>query len=705
MLKEIFKTPYFADEEKNRIANIMNIYVWVGMSLSAIFLPILYFVRGEVIDIVAACCGIVANIVLILMIRSGFVKLATVFVVLSFWGLITFFSFIQDGVSSTAMYGYFAVIPVSGLLLGWRAGLHITIVCVVSGFIMAFFEVAGIAVYSDHEQISPIFRWTVATLFLILAFIIQYLADKSIRRSNEAQEKELAIRLETEKALRESEARNKAFLNANPDLVFLLSDSGVFLDFRAQSSSRILAPDSSFIGRNLKEILPPELAALTMEKISQVRRENRHVIYEYPLSINGKTGYFESRMVPCGDNLMAIIRDITDRRMAEEEKHRMEQHILQTERLNTIGTLAGGIAHDFNNILSGILGYANLMLLKADDSSPFRKPAENIRASAERAGDLVKQILSFSRQTVEDIRPIQMQYIMKDALKLIRETIPSYINIVEKTDPYCRAVMIDATHAYQIITNLCINAFHAMQEKGSGTLTVTLSCHDSDPYNVLTRAVIMLSVADTGTGIAPENIDRIFDPFFTTKENNKGTGLGLSIVKGIISRYGGTITVHSKLGSGTSFDVVLPVAERPAEREIEKRMDYLSNLSGSGRILFVDDEEILVRLGGEMLSALGYSVKTEADPLRALKIIRENKEKFDLLVTDFTMPGIDGVSLIEMAREICPEMPAILCSGTFDDRFTKLKEQKLTEYIQKPIVIEKLASTVKNIIDESKRQS
>jgi len=692
-----FRPPVFDDAEKTHIALILHYFLLGGLLLSGIGAPVLFFIRANPLDLLACLLAAINNLILLQLLRRGLVRTVGYLSLFAFWALNTLFPFLQEGLLATPLYGYFVLIPFAGFLLGWRAGFLMTVICIVSGYAIALAQIFGL-ISATVEPFDPLFHWTSATIFLLLSFLTQYHIDKTLRRITSEQKKELAMRRATEAALRESEARNTAFLHANPDIMFLFSPDGIFLDGQASNEHRLLMPREQFLGRSIEQILPDYLAKTTRERILRIRETGQPELYEYQLELEGATRYFETRMVPCGANILAIVRDATDRKIAEEERRRIEQRLLQNERLHAIGTLAGGIAHDFNNILAGILGYADLIVRRAGSDSPFTQPAQNIRAAAERAAELVKQILSFSRQTTEEVRPIQLQYTVRESLSLLRELIPPAIAIVEETDPFCRSVMIDATHAHQLVTNLVVNAFQAMQARGTGTIRITLHC--TPPAENASDATVTLTVADDGPGIAPEHLEKIFDPFFTTKAPGEETGLGLSIIKGLVTRYDGTIRVESAVGQGTRFIIELPVATLPfREKPLERQL--FAHLAGTGRLLFLDDEEILVRLGSETLTALGYLVRTETDPLRALKLFRENPDGIDLVITDLMMPGLDGIELIERMRELRPQLPAILCSGTHNTRTAAFAKLGRSTYIGKPMELDRLAGEVKRLLSRA----
>ncbi|SHO53954.1 ATP-binding protein, partial [Desulfopila aestuarii] len=303
---------------------------------------------------------------------------------------------------------------------------------------------------------------------------------------------------------------------------------------------------------------------------------------------------------------------VTDRIKAEEQKLLLQQQLYQAQKMEAIGTLAGGIAHDFNNILGAILGYAEMVQEDSPKGSTMRSDIDSVIKASQRAKELVKQILAFSRQTVTEERVLQPAFIIKEAIKMLRATLPTTIEIQQNIDLEAGVIFADPTQIHQIITNLCTNAFHAMEETG-GILNISLQNKElaladlaSEP-DVQPGHFVEISVGDTGQGIAPEIMDKIFDPFFTTKEVGKGTGMGLAIIHGIAKKSGGFISCKSSPSKGTTFYVYLPVHADTAQPEAETTPAELVQ-TGIEHILFIDDEEILAEMGKTMLERLGYRV-------------------------------------------------------------------------------------------------
>ena len=400
------------------------------------------------------------------------------------------------------------------------------------------------------------------------------------------------------------------------------------------------------------------------------------------------------------DLLFAMGIDIT-------EKKKAEARVFHSQKMESIGRLAGGIAHDFNNILTSILGYSQLIQLKTENDEKLTRYASQVIAASYRAQELIQQILTFSRQSESEKKPINIGIIVKEALNLLRASLPATITIQEDILIRAGTVLADSTQIHQLVMNLCTNAFHAMEENG-GILAVALdkrefSVNDTNFYQGIEAGkYLKLSVSDTGHGMDKEMITRIFEPFFTTKEVGKGTGIGLSTVHGIIEEHGGTIIVNSQPGLGTSFHVFFPVM---SEETMEQSGPENYIPSGHENILFLDDEENIAEMGGQMLKECGYTIVSMTNPYDALKAFQATPDKYDIVVTDMTMPDMTGDKFAKKLMEIRPDIPVIICTG-FSSLTTKEKSLKMgiKAFLKKPLTIFELASTVRNVLDEQKKK-
>ncbi|MBW1741609.1 MAG: response regulator [Deltaproteobacteria bacterium] len=403
-----------------------------------------------------------------------------------------------------------------------------------------------------------------------------------------------------------------------------------------------------------------------------------------------------------GNMLMRAMQYAIERKRAEEEKRKLEAELRQAQKMEAIGTLAGSIAHEFNNILGIILGNTDSALDCIPEWSPARYNLDGVRKACLRAKDVVKQILIFSRQSVEGKKPLQISLVVKDALKLLRASLPTTIEIRQNIQDQVGTILADPTLIHQVMMNLCINAAHAMRQK-DGVLEVSLVDLELDAdavaqYPDLTPgSYLRLSVSDTGHGIEPEIIDRIFDPYFTTKGLAEGTGMGLAVVQGTVKSHGGVITVQSKPGEGTTFHIFFP----RIESQVTPKSEVATPLPrGNERILFVDDEEMLADMGQRMLERLGYEVVATTVSVKALESFRAQPDKFDLVITDQTMPHMTGEMLAKELIRIRPDIPIILCTG-FSEAITpeRAKAMGIREFMMKPIDTSELGKSIRRVLD------
>lgn len=386
------------------------------------------------------------------------------------------------------------------------------------------------------------------------------------------------------------------------------------------------------------------------------------------------------------------IRDITERKL-------LETRLVQAQKMEAMGTLAGGIAHDFNNILSVIIGYTEIARSKLTNAD-MEGLLQNVLRAGDRAKSLIKQILTFSRRTDQKKRPVDLSIIVKEALKLLRPTIPSSIEIQQEIDSTL-SVMADPTQIHQVLMNLCANSAHAMRDKG-GVLGVFLhdcfiSKHSSVSPDLPPGSYVKLTVFDTGAGIKPDDLDRIFDPFFTTKPQGEGTGLGLSMVYGIVRECKGAILVNSAPGEGTSFEIYIPGIGEEGKSEAPEEVNAVPG--GNERILFVDDEPDVARMAKEMIQMLGYSIYTETSSIKALEDFRSNPRRYDLVITDMTMPGMTGKDLAKELLKVRPGLPIIMCTG-YSETVSKEEARQIgiSEFRMKPVSMRNMAEAIRSAL-------
>ncbi len=402
-------------------------------------------------------------------------------------------------------------------------------------------------------------------------------------------------------------------------------------------------------------------------------------------------------------NQNEILEEMVEERTQALAKY--ERQLQQVLKIQAIGTLAGGIAHDFNNILFPIMGYTELTMDEVSEDSVAHKNLEEILKAANRAKGLVQQILTFSRQSGQERKPVKVQYIIKEALNLLRASIPASIEIIHNIDNDCNPVMGDATQIHQVIMNLCTNAYQAMQDKG-GKLEVILSEVDIGYEETIEKIGmqpgkhLQLTVKDEGCGMDASVLERIFEPYYTTKEQGKGTGLGLSVIHGIIKNHGGDITVASSPRKGTTFQVYLPLIEdADGVTEFEPSNGAAK---GNERILLIDDEEQIISMEQQMLENLGYQVTARTDSVEALDEFAKQPQNYDLVITDMTMPHMSGDELAQKLLDIKPDIPVILCTG-FNEDITEEKalSMGIQKFVMKPVIKNDLATTIRTVLDQN----
>lgn len=514
----------------------------------------------------------------------------------------------------------------------------------------------------------------------------------------------ISLRKQAEKALQESEARFRLLAENAKDIIFRVSLPDAKIEFISPSIKEISGYTNNEIyqdKRILSKIIHPDWMDVYKSGWTDLLKGNALPDIEYMIiHRGGEERWMFQRSVLIFDNIgkpvavEGIVTDITRRKQ-------LEHKIRQTQKIEAIGTLAGGIAHDFNNILAAIMGNSELLQLKLPENTTEYSEVSNILAACQRAKDLVMRILSFSRVDPQTRKHVKVDLVVKEGLKLLKASIPSTIEIRQDIQPVLCAVMGDPAQIHQIIMNLCTNAHHAMKQSG-GRLYVSVNQvngEDVDHADLNNGPFVRLSVSDTGHGIDPAIQERIFDPYFTTKEKDMGTGLGLAVVHGIVKNCGGTILVESDPGKGTRFDIFFPGVEKRKNSD-EKRSQQLSR-GKNERILFVDDEDILVEIGKKTLERLGYQVMTATHPMEALEIFQKEPNAIDLVITDMTMPKMTGDTLAIRIFQVRPDMPVILITG-YNDLITEEKAlaKGIKALLLKPVGMNVLSKTIRSVLSD-----
>ena len=503
-----------------------------------------------------------------------------------------------------------------------------------------------------------------------------------------------------EDARRESDERYRSMMDAMHDAAYICSS-----DFRIEYMNPAMIRK---IGRAATDEICYEVIHGRDERcpwcpMSQIR-QNESVKIEIQSPKDGRFYQVSSSPLLHRDgsiSKMTIYTDITQIIEAEVK-------LRQSQKLESIGSLAGGIAHDFNNILFPIIGMSEMLMDDLAPGSPEKENAEEIFKAGKRGGELVKQILAFSRQSDQKKVPTRIQHILKEVLKLTRATIPSNIEIHNDIQSDCGLIMADPTQIHQVAMNIITNAYHAVEAEG-GQISVRLKesflkTSDLSNKNLIPGNHAILTISDTGYGISTDVMDKIFDPYFTTKDQGKGTGLGLAVVYGIIQGHKGDIDVYSEIGKGTTFQVYLPVMEKSAKDLSNDEAQLLP--MGSERILLVDDEQPIANLEKQILERLGYHVTVRINSLEALEAFRANPYAFDLVISDMTMPYLTGDRLTREIKNIRSDIPVIVCTG-FSERIDeeKAREMGIRAVLMKPLVRVEFAKMVRKALDEVRGNS
>ena len=515
---------------------------------------------------------------------------------------------------------------------------------------------------------------------------------------------DLSEQKHSEESLRESEFRFRSLFDLSPQAIALTElQSGDLINANAKFCEITKYRMEELVGRSTKELglysktdrgqfikelqTSGEVRGLEMDFTAKDGSVIKALMFARPVNIAGKS---------C---IITVFHDLTAQKW-------LESQLRQAHRMEAIGTLAGGIAHDFNNILFPIVGFTEIAMDDLPEDSTARKSLDQVIRSAMRAKDLVLQILTFSRQHDHELKPLKVQLVVKEALSLIRSSLPATIEIRQKIDKHCAMVMADPTQIHQIIMNLCTNAYHAMAETG-GTLEVILSeveltadgltGLDMDP-----RTYLCLKIGDTGHGMDQSVVERIFEPYFTTKEKGKGTGLGLAVVHGIVKSYGGDIRVSSVPDKGAIFTIYLPLIKEVFDTSETVTDEGLP--TGHERILLVDDEKQIAFMEKQILEYLGYQVTARTSSLEALATFREQPLKYDLVITDMTMPNMTGDKLSVELMNIRPDIPVILCTG-FSEKMPKERANAIGihGFLMKPMAMHALAKTVRDVLDNQNK--
>ena len=626
------------------------------------------------------------------------------------------------GVAGSGRLYLFAFSAMACLLLGLKAGI-ITLALNVSSFFLVgllfntgYFEWSFVPTYNAEKWIAAGLSFTVlsaattvsiGTLVAALESILELeqSLSKELMSTNVQLESKIAEQRLTQESLKKSQERYKTLTNnlhvgiyrntAGPQGKFIEANPAIVKMFGFSNRDEFVAVKVSDLYQN------PSDRNFFNEKMLKNGVVSRYEVKLKKVDGTPFDGSVSAVAVKDADGTVkyydGIIEDITGKR-------ELELQLQQVQKMEAIGTLAGGIAHDFNNILGAILGYAQLAAMDLPENSEAQQHVEQILTASDRAKSLVGQILAFSRQSKPEKIPVDIGIIIKEALKLLRASLPANIEIRHNVKSNLGSVMADQTQIHQIMMNLGTNALHAMERIG-GLLDIALvpvelketdvaDCHDLKAGHYL-----KLTVIDTGHGMDATTVTRIFDPYFTTKDANEGTGLGLATVHGIVKDHGGFISVDTEPGQGTTFKVFLPCIED----RVKNKEDTPQSLSkGSEQILFLDDDKVLVDIGEQMIKRLGYRVDCRTSPYEALEAFKDHPEKYDTVITDMTMPGMSGEVFAKEILKLRPDIPVIICTG-FSNMMSqeKANEAGIKGFLMKPVTLSDLSECIRKVLDQN----
>jgi two-component system cell cycle sensor histidine kinase/response regulator CckA len=525
-------------------------------------------------------------------------------------------------------------------------------------------------------------------------------------RTNQELRNEITERRQAEEALRESEEKYRTLIENIQDGVFLIQD--LKMQFVNEAFVKMVGYTvEEFAGMDFRQLIASEDVDRVVNWYRR-RQAGENIGSEYDFRMlhkDGVTRVFANMSMGFVDfrgsiASMGTVKDVTELRLAEKERQRLEAQLQHAQKMEAVGTMAGGIAHDFNNLLMGIQGLTSLLMFEIDPAHPHVEHLKEIEDCVKSAADLTKQILGFARGGKYEVKPTDLNELIESNSQMFGRT-QKEILIYKEYQKFVWTVEVDQGQIGQVLMNIFVNAWQAMPNGGAlsiATANITLDANYVKPFQLAPGRYVKLSVTDTGLGM-DENIQkRIFEPFFTTKEMGRGTGLGLATVYGIIKNHGGFIEVNSRKGEGTTFNIYLPATE--VEVVEEKRADE-KLVRGSETVLFVDDEDLIIDVGEQILQRMGYTVFVARSGREALEIFSKKKDDIDMVILDMIMPDMSGGEAYDRLCEIHPDIKVLLSSGySLRGQARNILARGCKGFIQKPFNMRELSHKLREVLEE-----
>ena len=514
------------------------------------------------------------------------------------------------------------------------------------------------------------------------------------------------------------EEKYQRLIQTTGDIIFIHDKKGIIKFVNKAGLEFTKYSLEEFKGKNVSDFLPKsEISALLKRKNQRIKNgeKSRSNFETCFYNKKGQKIYVDVQSTPIFENgklkeVLVVARNISRRKLAEKEQEKLRNQLQHAQKMEAVGTLTGGIAHDFNNLLTPILGYAELIRDSLPEESQFTEDLDEIIAASEKAKKLIEQLLTFSRKKKERIKAIDIAPVIKESLKLIRSSLPATINIHKKIHTNTDNIMANPTQIHQLIMNLCINAAHAMEDKNgtvnNGNIYVGLEKiyldeeSSQDFVNLEAGNHLHLTVEDNGKGMDDKTLSHIFEPFFTTKIEGKGSGMGLAVVHGIVKSYNGAIKVYSDIGKGTTFNIYFPVTNKKGEEISNKKSSKIRGKQE--RIFIIDDRKYVTKALSKILSRHNFRVESSNSSTKALQHLRGNYHKYDLLITDLTMPELSGIQIAEKLKKDKIEIPIILLTGYAYNFRDNLKENtEIKHIIQKPVISNQIIPKINDLLKDN----